>query len=93
MQEHLHFPALAIRIRAVGSNSEAYSDNREQVVAEKLRTSGVSCLSCHDSGRGGMRTMPLRSSTQDGVGFAFYIALVCWASQARHQPIALVGWR
>lgn len=37
--------------------------------------------------------MQLRSSAQDGVGFAFYIALVCWASQARHQPIALAGWR
>ena len=47
-------------ICVVGSNSEAYSDDREQVVADKQVIFRVSCWLCHDSVRGGKRTITLR---------------------------------
>ncbi len=52
--------ARSCQINAVGSNSEAYSDDREQVMAERPLVSRVSCRSCRDSVRGGMRTITLR---------------------------------
>lgn len=75
-----------MKFRAAGLNSEGYSGERDQGLPRGFRFFVAQTL-------GGRQAMPLRSSAQDGVGFAFYIALVCWASQARHQPIALAGWR
>lgn len=49
-------PGWGAAICVVGSNSEAYSDDREQVVAEKPLISKVCCRFCHDLLRGGMRT-------------------------------------
>jgi len=46
--------------KAVGSNSEAYSDFRGQVVAEKQVIFRVSGWPCHDSMRGDKRTITLR---------------------------------
>ena len=75
-----------MKSRAAGLNSEGYSGERGQGLPQGFRFSVAQAL-------GGRQAMQLRPSAQDGVGFAFYIVLVCWASQARHQPIALAGWR
>ena len=74
-----------MKFRAAGLNSEGYSGECDQGLPRGFRFSVAQAL-------GGRQAMQLRSSTQDGVGSAFYIALVCWTSQARHQSIALVGW-